>query len=331
MKRITFLTFLIFCFSAIFSFNATAKTEFTYANFFPPTHIQSILAESWIKEVEKRTNGEVVIKYFPAGTLTKAPQTYDGVVKGIADIGMTVLAYSRGRFTVASAIDLPLGYKSGVQATAVANAVLNKFQPEEFNDSKIMFVHAHGPGLIHTRDKAVSTMAGLKGLKLRGTGTSGLVAAALGASPVGKSMRECYQMLQKGVVDGSLHPVEANKGWKLGEVVDYLTENYSTAYTTTFAVFMNKGKWNKLSPATQKTIKDINAEWSIKHGEAWDEADKLGLAFFTSQGGKVVSLSDAESKKWEAAVAPVIDGYIKKANEKGVDGKAVVDFIKANM
>ncbi|MCK5696074.1 MAG: TRAP transporter substrate-binding protein [Desulfobacula sp.] len=331
MKKTTILVFLFFCFSTFFAFNATAKTQFTYANFFPPTHIQSILAESWCKKVEKRTNGEIVIKYFPAGTLTKGPQTYDGVVQGIADIGMTVLAYSRGRFTIASGIDLPLGYKSGVQATAVANAVLNKFQPKEFNDSKIMFLHGHGPGLIHTRDKAVSTMAGLKGLKLRGTGTSGLVAAVLGASPVGKSMRECYQMLQKGVVDGSLHPVEANKGWKLGEVVNFLIENYSTAYTTTFAVFMNKDKWNKLSPATQKTIKDINAEWSVKHGEAWDEADKLGLEFFISQGGKVVSLSDAESKKWEAAVAPVIDGYIKKANAKGVDGKAVVDFIKANM
>jgi TRAP-type C4-dicarboxylate transport system substrate-binding protein len=331
MKRITFLTFLIFCFSLLFAFNATAKTQLTYANFFPPTHIQSKLAESWCKEVEKRTNGEITIKYFPAGTLTKAPQTYDGVVQGIADIGMTVLAYSRGRFTVASAIDLPMGYKNGVQATSVANAVLNKFHPKEFNDTKIMYLHAHGPGLIHTRDKAVHTLADLKGLKLRGTGTSGLVQAALGASPVGKSMRECYQMLQKGVVDGSSHPVEANKGWKLGEVVHYLTLNYSTAYTTTFAVFMNKNKWNKLTPAQQKIIKDINAEWSVKHGEAWDAADKAGLAFFKSKGGKVIHLSDEESAKWKAAVAPVIEGYIKKADAKGIDGKAVVDFIKANM
>ena len=331
MKRITILAFLAFCFSAMFAFNASAKTQFTYANFFPPSHIQSQLAESWCKEVEKRTNSEVTIKYFPAGTLTKGPQTYDGVVNGIADIGMTVLAYSRGRFLLASAIDLPLGYKSGVQATAVANAVFNKFQPEEFKDSEIMFLHAHGPGLIQTRSKPVSSLADMKGLKLRGTGTSGLVVAALGASPVGKSMREAYQMLQKGVVDGSLHPVEANKGWKLGEVVKYLTENYSTAYTTTFAVFMNKGKWNKLSPATQKTIQDINGEWSIKHGQAWDASDKAGLEFFISKGGKAVSLSDAESKKWEAAVVPVIDGFVKKADAKGIDGKAVVDFIKANM
>ena len=46
---------------------ASAKAvELTYANFFPPFHIQSKLAESWCKEVEKRTNGAIKINYYPA-------------------------------------------------------------------------------------------------------------------------------------------------------------------------------------------------------------------------------------------------------------------------
>ena len=41
---------LIFAFSPV----AVAKTiKLTYSNFFPPTHIQSKLAESWCQEVEK--------------------------------------------------------------------------------------------------------------------------------------------------------------------------------------------------------------------------------------------------------------------------------------
>ncbi|MBU2452089.1 MAG: TRAP transporter substrate-binding protein [Proteobacteria bacterium] len=331
MKRITVIILSIFCFSAFFALNASAKTELTYANFFPPTHMQSQLAESWCKEVEKRTNGEISIKYFPAGSLAKGNQIYDSVVTGIADIGMTVLAYTRGRFPISEGIDLPLGYASGVQATNVANALYNKFQPKEFDDTKIMFLHGHGPGLIHTIDKKVSTIEDLKGLKIRAHGTSGVIAGALGASPVGKGMGECYQMLQKGVVDGSMHPAEANKGWKLGEVVKYMTANHAIGYTTTFAVMMNKNKWNELTPKNQKIIDEINAEWIIKHGIAWDEVDKAGIDFFKSKGGEIISLSDTEAEKWKEAVAPIIDGYIKKANESGVDGKAVVDFIKANM
>jgi TRAP-type C4-dicarboxylate transport system substrate-binding protein len=42
----------------------------TYSNFFPPTHIQSKLAAEWCKEVEKRTNGQVKVQYFPGQTLT---------------------------------------------------------------------------------------------------------------------------------------------------------------------------------------------------------------------------------------------------------------------
>ena len=116
----------------------------------------------------------------------------------------------------------------------------------------------------------------LKGLKLRGTGTSGLVQAALGASPVGKSMRECYQMLQKGVVDGSSHPIESNKGWKLGGGGPlHDPELFSTAYTTTFAVFMNKDKWAKLTPEQQKVITDLSREYAIKHAKAWDASDAM--------------------------------------------------------
>ncbi|MBU2628585.1 MAG: TRAP transporter substrate-binding protein, partial [Proteobacteria bacterium] len=317
MKRITVIILSIFCFSAFFALNASAKTELTYANFFPPTHMQSQLAESWCKEVEKRTNGEISIKYFPAGSLAKGNQIYDSVVTGIADIGMTVLAYTRGRFPISEGIDLPLGYASGVQATNVANALYNKFQPKEFDDTKIMFLHGHGPGLIHTIDKKVSTIEDLKGLKIRAHGTSGVIAGALGASPVGKGMGECYQMLQKGVVDGSMHPAEANKGWKLGEVVKYMTANHAIGYTTTFAVMMNKNKWNELTPKNQKIIDEINAEWIIKHGIAWDEVDKAGIDFFKSKGGEIISLSDTEAEKWKEAVAPIIDGYIKKANESG--------------
>jgi len=94
---------------------------------------------------------------------------------------------------------------------------------------------------------------------------------------------------------------------------------------------MNKDKWNALSPQNQKIIKDINEEWIGKHAKAWDDIDVEGIEFFKSKGGEIIPLADGEADRWKAAVAPIIDEYIKKANEKGVDGKNVVDFIKANM
>ena len=301
-------------------------TQLTYSNFFPPTHSQSKLAEAWCKEVEKRTNGRVTINYFPGGTLTKSKQIYDGVVTGLSDIGFCLFAYTRGRFPVMEAVDLPMGYSSGKQATQVVNAVYKEFNPKELQDTKVMYLHAHGPGIFHTKGKAIKTMDDFKGMKIRGTGNGALVIKALGGSPVAMPMPELYQSLQKGVVEGGLYPIEVNDGWKMGEVINYVTMSYSIAYTSSFFVVMSKGKWNSISKKDQNTIEQINAEWIPKHGAAWDAADAAGIKATLNQGHQIIGLDKKESARWKKAVQPVISEYIKKMDGKGLPGKKIVDF-----
>jgi TRAP-type C4-dicarboxylate transport system substrate-binding protein len=331
MKKQLIALMLVVCIGLAFGLISpvtaqAASVKLTYSNFFPPGHIQSKLAEAWCKEVEKRTNGQVVVEYYPGQTLSKANQVYDGVVEGISDIGFSVFAYTRGRFPVMAAVDLPLGYTSGIVATKVINAVYDKFQPEELMDTKVMYLHAHGPGLIHTKDKAVRKMEDMQGLKFRGHGTSALVVKALGGTPVPKPMPETYQMLQKGVVDGAVYPFEANKGWKLGEVTNYCTADFSAAYTTSFFVVMNKDKWNSISAANQKIIEQINQEWIIKHGEAWDASDAEGIVFFLNQGGQIIGLDGEEGERWKQAVAPIISDFAADMTKKGFNGTELVDF-----
>jgi TRAP-type C4-dicarboxylate transport system substrate-binding protein len=230
-----------------------------------------------------------------------------------------------------AAVDLPLGYSSGKVATDVVNRVYQEFQPKELMDTKVMYLHAHGPGLIHTKDKPIRKIEDVKGLKFRGHGTSALVVQALGGTPVAKPMPETYEMLQKGVVDGAVYPLEANKGWKLGEVAHYATAHFSAAYTTSFFVVMSKERWSEIPADARKTIEQINAEWAVKHGEAWDSSDMQGIKFFLNQGGELIGLTKSEQARWKKAVAPIIDDYVKDANGKGLDGQAIVDYIQGTL
>ncbi|MGL1862651.1 MAG: TRAP transporter substrate-binding protein [Pseudodesulfovibrio sp.] len=305
---------------------AQAETKLTYSNFFPPANHQSELAQEWCDEVAKRTNGKVVIEYYPGGTLTKAKQTYDGVVEGVSDIGMSCLAYSRGRFPVMAAVDLPLGYQSAAQATNTANAVYAKFQPKELDDVQVMYFNGHGPGLLFTTEKPVKTLADIKGQKIRATGNSAKLVKALGGTPVAKPMPENYQLLQKGVVDGSMHPIESNKSFNLGEVCKFGTDSFDVAYTTVFFIVMNKDKWNSLDADSQKVITEINNEWAAKHAAAWDEADVAGRKFLVEQGGEIIELSAEEAAVWKTAAKPVIDGYVADADAKGLNGQEIIDF-----
>ena len=67
-----------------------------YSNFAPPAHGLSILSDQWGKELEKRTNGRVKVAFFPGGTLVSANATYDSVVKGIVDVGFSIMSYTPG-------------------------------------------------------------------------------------------------------------------------------------------------------------------------------------------------------------------------------------------
>ena len=312
--------------------STAANVTLKYANFFPPTHSQSKLAEAWCKAVEEKTEGRVKIEYYPGGSLLKGKQIYDGVVDGIADIGFTVAAYTAGRFPVVSAFDLPFGYPSGVVATKVVNEVYSKVQANDLKDAKLMYLHAHGPGLLNIRSKEVKALEDLKGLRIRSTGMSAEMVKALRATPTAMEMSDAYESLEKGVVDGSAHPAEANLGWKLGEVVKYTVRNVSCAYTTTMFVAMNKDKWAKIDPKDQAAIEAINKEWIGKHGLAWDEADKAGNeAFLKKEGNAIIELDAKEAERWAAAVAPFIDDFGAGLSKKGVDGPKIIAALRESL
>lgn len=126
------------------TFAAGNTVTLKYSNFFPAPHKNSIIMDQLCKEIEKRTSGRVKINYYPGATLTPPQQTYDSVVKGIADIGEALVGYTQGKFPLTAGLDLPLGKKSGYLATKMANAYLKRFQPKEFDDTKVMFFSAHG-------------------------------------------------------------------------------------------------------------------------------------------------------------------------------------------
>jgi len=326
-----FVAFTVVSFFGLGANISLAKPiELSYANLFPPTHVQSQLPESWCKEVEKRTNGQVKFTYYPGGTLLKGPQIFTGVMDGIADVGTSVIGYTPGIFPAMQAIDLPMGYTSAHVATKVINDFYNKFKPKSFAKVKVMYLHAHGPGILHSK-KPVNKLEDLHGMKIRSYGFSVKMAEALGGVPVAMGQGGAYEALQKGVAEATIAPMEVLKGWKQGEVIKSTTECYSIGYTAGFFVVMNLDKWNSLPKDIQKTIEEINKEWVGKYGDAWEKSDQEGREFTLSLGNQIIPLSPEESARWAKAVAPVVDDYIKEITQKGMPGQEYVDFIRAKI
>lgn len=302
--------------------------ELRWCTFFPPAHPLFPMSQKWGGEIEKLTGGQVKFTYFPGGTLLKGNEIYDGILKGTVDIGMSCFAYTRGRFPVMEAVDLPLGYTTGTIASLVINDFYYKFQPKELADVKILFLHAHGAGILHSK-KPVYKLEDVKGLKIRSTGFSAKVSKALGAVPVAMPMGGTYEALQKGVVEASFAPIEVLKTWKQAEVIKYTTECYGVGYTTGFFMAMNLKKWNSLPKSVQQAFEKVRTKYIAKSGAVWDAGDEAGRKYTLSLGNKIIPQSDEENARWAKAIQSVISDYVKKAKGKGLPGKEYVETLKA--
>ena len=301
-----------------------------YSVFFPPTHVQTLAAQSWADEIERRTEGRVQIRIFPGGVLTKADQCYAGVVDGISDLGMSCFAYTRGRFPLIEGLDLPVGYPDGLVATRVANAMVNRYRPAEVSDTHLLYVHAHGPGVLASR-APINSLADLPGNTIRATGLSAKIVEALGGVAIGMAQSDTYEALQKGVVNATFCPVETLKGWKQGEVIQYVTDTPAIGYTTTMFVTMNKERWESLPADIQKIFEEVSAEWVDKHGVAWNEADAAARAMLDELGKDTRALPAEETARWRAKIAPVLDQFAAKAEAKGLPGRRFLDDLLAEV
>jgi len=298
-------------------------------HFFPAGHDQHKLFDEWAKELEKKTNGQVKVTVFAGGTLSPAPQQYDAVVKGIADVGNHVVGYTVGRFPLMEGIDLPFGYPSGTVVTKMANAFYAKFKPKEMDGVKVLWFHAQSPGILHTKAKPVNNLEDLRGMKIRTFGTNAKFMGNLGGTPVAMPMGDVYDAMAKGVVEGFMANYEVMDGWALGDQVRYSTEDFGTAYTALFLVCMNKKKFESLPKDVQAVIDQMSPQYIEKFAKMWDFISDRGKDFLVKKGGKIISLSKEEQQRWvDKGAKPLFEDYIKAMKAKNLPGDEAVKFIQ---
>lgn len=297
---------------------AKAETiNLTYAFFAPAGTFPAKQMAHWADEVTKRTAGKVRVQTFPAGTLLGAREMYDGVSKGVADIGLGSPSYDPGRFPLTSGASLPVGFPNATVASQTLWAITREFQPKEFDGYKVIAMFTTEPGYIQSRTP-VKSAADLSGMKLRAAGTGVPVLTKLGAAPIGMPMPEVPQAVQTGVINGTMTSREVLKDFKLAESLKYVTD-YPTVVVT-FAAVMDRKRWDKLPADVQKVIEELGAEMATWTG---DYHDRQNVATALDWGRKqhnlqIVSLAADERARWDEKLKPMEEQWSTEMNAKGL-------------
>lgn len=304
--------------------------EFSLAHFFPAGHpAETELVQGWAAALDEATGGRIVITSYPGETLIKADETYSGVVSGIADIGLSAFFYTRGRFPVLEAFELPgIIYESSYAASKVAWEGIKELEPDEVQDTRLMFVLATGPGDLFTT-RPVRNLDDLQGMKIRAAGLSADTLALLGAVPEAMPQPDAYEALARGLVEGNLAPVEVLQGWRHAEVTDYLTRT-PFLYNAVFFVTMNQEKWQSLPPDLQETVSEVNERFFEEVAAGlWDAQNERAVQWAVEETGlEEITLSEEEVSLWVERIQPIQADFVERMNQQNFDGELILETVK---
>jgi len=310
-----------------------ADTTLTVSNWLPPSHpIVKDIVVPWGEAVEAATEGRVAVEVM-AAPIGKPPAQYDLVADGAADIGYGVHGYTPNRFGLTTIAELPFLTESSEKLSVAYQEVQDEFlaAADEHKGVHLLAVWVHGPGNIYTTDGAVSSVADLEGKKMRvGGGLANMVAQRLGIVPVSAPSPQVYEILSNGVADGILFPPESVPFFKIDSVLKHGVDVPGGLYNTSFFMIMNADTWDGLSDADKAAIDDLSGVALAKRaGQAWDAADAAGQEAMKAAGMEITIASDAFMGEIRDALSGIDKVFLNAAAEKGVDGAAALEALKA--
>ncbi len=303
------------------------------ATFWPSNDFQVVEGhEKWIEEIEKRTDGRVRISLHAGEALLGASEIYEGVVTGVADIGTTCPAYTPGLFPLTAAFELP-GFNNDNALVASVTAqegyqrIKEELDIDEYEDVKPLFFWATGPGDLITREP-VHNLEDLEGKTLRTVGGVVPAVESLGATPVSMPMSESYLALDQRIVQGIVAPTDVLKGFRLAEVVNYLTET-PFLYNVVFMKIMNQDTWNALPSDIQEIFEEVNREFAFSYGQLREDYRLEGLNYGIEEFNlEVIQLSDEELNRWLEKIEPQSETWVEEMESRGLPGKKVLEIAR---
>ena len=327
---VTTVLIALFC---LFSTSAWSSQEKPIKILFgfmePPQGPVARVMQEWATDLEEKTKGRVKVNLSLGGALGGPGEYFHLTSKGICDAAACIPAFGGpGLFPMSEMFELPYGIPSGeVASKAMSEWAKKGYLNKEFSAVKLMSVFGAPSDIIFTKDKPITSLADLKGLKIWNPMPIKIeMLKRLGAVPVALPPTDLYSGLQKGVIDGAFCNYMFLFIYKISELVNYSTVGLPSG-TVNVASIMNLKTWNNLPPDIMEIIDGMSDIYSLKYGSSFDTAYNLGKAAFIKKGGKELEWKPGELAKANDNLSPIWKKYIEDKEKNGLPArKATGDF-----
>jgi TRAP-type transport system periplasmic protein len=288
---------------------------------FPAGHSTSIAMETFKKEVARLSNNTIQVDLFSNNTLGGGFEQVDQIRTGQIQMAWAGLPFYDKLSPDLGAAVLPFGAATANQAICQVDSEFGKYLEMKTAEKGVLIEGWFQIGARHVTNskRPIKTFEDMKGLKIRTpSGESwDLTFRALQANPTPIDIKELYQALQQGVVDGQENPYDNMLVRKFYEVQKYLS---NTGHFIDWAgVFVNKAAFDKLTPDQQKAVRTAMATAVAEQRTISERENKTAREGLVKGGMTYTELSPAELGKFRDATKPVYAQMRAKLGDKVMD------------
>lgn len=275
-----------------------------------------------IEEVKDKTNGDLLINLHLGGSL---PIKADSITAAVADnvIQFGDDGFATGTIPITGVLRLPL-LLQGPADLAKAMEIIRPYLDTAYGKRGMEVLGQYSyPFQVIWGRKKIAGLTDIKGLKLRVTSVEqGEFIRRFGGVPLTMGSPDVAAALDRGVVDGGL-TASSGGGLAWHDLLKYRFAFPTSYVNSTYVV--NKEAMAKLSPATQKVLRDAAAEqadWATK------EMNRLEEEITTQFGTEGMVLIDATSDEVAQATEKMRPYWDEWAKAHGPDAVAALAKIR---
>lgn len=301
----------------------------------PPKGFRADGINWMIKRVEEQSGGKIKFEVYWGGSLLKAKEMIRGVGKGAADMAFIWPGYSPKELPVWHALTAiaigPKDVRKAAQFMIKLTDEIPAFKADYAKwNLKVLGFHTN-TGFCLYMTKPVDSIYDLKGLKVRAPDPGHLtMLKAIGATPIYMPMGECYTAMQRRTIDGVFTPLESGHRFKFHEVAKHIYPCLAVWGTVPNVASINIDTWNKIPKDLQGRMEVIFKEMTMYLGDSVQNGYAKMRDDFEKAGATVKDMPDEDLMKWGRMpeVAALPEEWVKKANDLGLPGDAIMSRVK---
>lgn len=227
----------------------------------PPAGDMAAIAVWDVAElITEMSGGRLVVEPFHGGAIWPTHEELIGVHEGVLDMGAASAMFKMGWVPQSGLFSHMAGGLTGPQkllwhAGGGGDELARRMWEEDLNVRFVgVLTHLRPEVFLHTNVR-LEHPEDFVGLKIRCAGEGGEILHRMGAATVFFPGGEIYEGMMKGVIDAfEFASIAINWGMGHQEIADYLYLSPTRAPTDSIHVWVNRDRWEELTPDLQAIV-----------------------------------------------------------------------------